>query len=132
MDREQRRHLASYHQLRQLRLERTYSWRGREKYDPERKVQSDRGKKARFIAHLKGNVYEPTDVGLWYQNPPDPKRIGRLKKLSWDTCNWSCCHCANPRRNPWNKHRQAITMPERRSEESWQAQLLEMLLQETD
>lgn len=133
MDRERRRHLASYHQQRQIRLEQTLSWKRTQRYDPERKVQSDRGKKARFLAYLKGKVYSPSDVGLWYYtSPPDPKRIGRLKKLSWDDCGRSACRmCSNPRHNKWSKRSQSLTLQEHRADDSWKAQL-ETLTTESD
>jgi hypothetical protein len=117
MDREERRRLAEYHQQRQLRLERTLSWTRRQKYDPDRKVQSQRGKKARFLAHLYGKVYEPAWVGLWYIQEPDLKRIGRLRKVSWDDCGRSKCRsCGNPRHSGWYKYREQVTMQERRAD----------------
>lgn len=131
MDRQRRRDLAVFHQQRQLRLERSISWRRTEKYDSERKIQSARGKKARFLALLKGNILDPRDVGLWrFAHPEDPKRIGRLKKMSWDYCpRGGCCMCGNPRRHGHFGRRETITIQERKIEDSFCDQL-EMVFSE--
>jgi hypothetical protein len=113
VDREYRRHLAVKHQQRQLRLKREIT--AKVPYDSERKVQSHRGQRARFVAYLKGNVYEPREVGLWNTDPPDIKWLGRLKKLSWTDhkcrCRW--CSPQNPRKSGNYKYKGTVTYRER-------------------
>jgi hypothetical protein len=121
VDRNERRYRALRYQARQIRLERDIKGKP---YDPERKTQSARGKRAQFIAYLKGNVYKPYDVGLYNYPNSDPKRLGRMKRQSWDDCGRRQCRmCGNPRHSGWYKYWDKVTQQEIRADYRWEDEL---------
>lgn len=62
---------------------------------------------------------------LWGQKyPPSALEVSRWKYQSWKHC--PCVMCRGPRHQPWSRHREQITQQERKSEDSYKAQLIDL------
>lgn len=111
----ERMYLTEKHQKRQMRFHKMYNG----PYVDEMRNYQDP------LRALMKSLLGIEVARLWGQNyPPSALEVARWKNQSWNHC--PCVMCRGPRHQPWSKHRERITQQERKSEDSYNAQLAEL------
>lgn len=112
--RDERMYLTEKYQAKQMRIE--------QKYYPY--VDEFRYYHTPLKRMMKALLGIEIDYEWNTKHRPTGAVLGRMRKNSWRMC--PCVMCRGPRHQPWNKHRDKLTQPERKNEDSYKSQLADL------